>query len=129
VTAPVCDSIVNGAFDADAAYISTFSFAHVVPQGGDEPFKLGSNQETGRYAGCMTASCSGETVDGDNTYTQCDCPVFPAAGSQAPYQFGRHCAEPATNDSSSPGYCQLVDGQQVWSAAYKPVTASGADSN
>lgn len=126
-TAAVCDYIQSGTFDKNAAYISTFSFAHVYApsenSSSDEHFLLGSNNENGAYAGCMTASCSGSTTDSrENTYTNCACPVFPQGGATADYQFGRKCTTAGENDPTSPGYCTLTE-QQVWSAAYNPALA------
>jgi hypothetical protein len=115
VQATVCDYIKNGTFNPGADYISTFSFKKVRAPGTQDRFKLGCNEATGQYAGCMTASCSGEQTDGRKTYTTCACPLFPAdADNQIqPYQFGRRCTGKDT------GNCELSTGQ-VWSAAYNP---------
>jgi hypothetical protein len=120
ILAPVCEYIAAGTFDKTADSISTFSFAQVEVPGSESTFALGCNDAAGPYAGCMTASCSGDEADeqGDR-YTSCACPVWPSGGGSPDYQFGRRCAEGAV-DSSSPGYCTLAEGQ-VWSAAYNPV--------
>ena len=118
--AVVCDYIRNGQFDPGAEYISTFSLAKVLVPGSDEQFKLGSNGETGRYAGCMTASCTGLTVDEVNggSYTTCACPLWPEDDSAAEYTFGRRCEKVGDAPPDSPKHCRLHE-DQVWSAAVK----------
>lgn len=112
--APVCDYIADGTFNSGADFISTFSFAEVQAPATVEPFIIGCNDASGQYAGCMTAPCSGEvTDDRGNRYTTCDCPVWPAGGGSADFQFGRRCNE------TPAGNCTLASGQ-VWSAAYNP---------
>lgn len=116
--AAVCDYIADGTFNRAAEFISTFSLETVsVPETG-KPFSLGSNDEQGRYAGCMTAPCTGQVTDGkQNLYTTCGCPLWPPdpKAPAQPYQFGRKCID-GEQDPLSPGHCGLR-GDQVWSAA------------
>lgn len=118
--AVACDYIANNAFNPDAEFISTFSFAEVNVPNSDQVFSLGSNSENGQYAGCMTAPCSGETTNElGQSYTTCACPLWPTDGSSARYQFGRACTDGETNPDA-PGYCTLDSGQ-VWSAAVNDI--------
>lgn len=117
----VCGYIASNDFDESADYISTFSFASVsVPKSGDAFAPPTCNRDFGQYAGCMTASCTGSTTDDNmNTYTSCSCPLWPVDGTEQRFQFGRVCVD--GSDKTSPGYCKLIEGEQVWSAAFNPL--------
>ena len=113
--APVCNYIATNTFNPDAEIISTFSFATVYAPGTDDAFVISSTTETGRYAGCMTAPCTGVSGDPDQLYTTCACPLWPLDPQDtATYQYGRQCTDGA--DSQSTENCTLDDGQ-MWSAA------------
>ena len=121
--AVACAYIAQGTFNPAATLISTFSFAQVVVPETGEAFKLGSHDEQGRYAGCMTAPCTGEVSGQHGTYTTCACPLWPPEGT-ADYQFGRRC-HPDEPNPLSPFYCDLKEGQ-VWSAAVNEAITSAA---
>lgn len=112
--ATVCDYIADGTFNAEADFISTFSFETVSAPNTDEAFNIACNDANGTYAGCMTASCDGEITDSQgHRYTDCDCPIWPTDGSSVDFQFGRRC------DDNLTGNCAVSEGQ-IWSAAYNP---------
>lgn len=100
----LCEYIAKGTFDRNADYISTFSFKTVTAPDGTV-MELGCHDcEKSRYAGCMTASCSGTTTTDGRVYTTCKCPTYDGA-----FQYGNRAVKSCTLDSG-----------QVWSAAYNP---------
>jgi hypothetical protein len=97
--APVCDAIISGSLMYGASTFSTFSFYRATEQ----PIGLTDcSSQPGRYAGCMTAPCFGQSTLGEDSTTliQCQCPIY-----DGPFQVG--------SDNLS---CD--DRAKVYSAAY-----------
>jgi hypothetical protein len=109
-TAPVCDSINNNTLIPGADLISTFSLYLDKEKGPKyREFNISLTEcEKSDYAGCMTAPCKRTGKTDPKTglpLVQCGCPTF--AG---PYQVGT---------AIDTDQC-VLDGNYVWSAAYRP---------
>lgn len=107
--APVCDAINENKLIPGADLISTFSLYLEKNYRG---FDISLTEcRTSAYAGCMTAPCKRTQNKDPKTglpLVQCGCPVY-----TGPYQVGVKTDQ-----------CAL-DGNYVWSAAYRPPGRSG----
>lgn len=106
VTAPVCEAINNNTLIPGADLISAFSL-YLEKQ---LPISPTTCATAAAYAGCMTAPCKRTGKIDPKTQlplVQCGCPVF-----TGPYQVGT-----AINQDQC-----VLEGTNVWSAAYNPET-------
>ena len=109
--APVCAAINNNTLIPGADLVSAFSFylEKQALQNKEKEFLIDPTLcPTSSYAGCMTAPCKKTGKIDPNTHlplVQCGCPTF-----TGPYQVGTHVNQ---------DQC-VLDGTQVWSAAYTP---------
>lgn len=99
---PVCQAINEGKLLPGADVISAFSFALVPEKGLGQTSCPADPNETGVYAGCMTASCTRTNEEG---IVNCTCPTY-----NGRYQVGQDIPQEM---------CSLDD-DLVWSAAYNP---------
>lgn len=125
---PVCDAINTNLLVPGADLISVFSAIYLpdyFSQGIDNSTEC-RKENSGIYAGCMTAPCyyTGEQDSAGRNLVECKCPVY-----NGPYQVGQANQNCNANELP-PGATALrrqngrVQGNNVWSAAFNP--AGGA---
>lgn len=112
--APVCEAINNNTLIPGADLISTFSLYLEKEKRKEPEFAIKPTEcPEADYAGCMTAPCKRTGKIDPKTrlpLVQCGCPVFTGR-----YQVGTDI------DKDRCG----LEGNYVWSAAYKPLTTVG----
>jgi len=126
---PVCEAINAGLLVPGADLISVFSPLYIPDYssspGGDNSTEC-RGEDSGIYAGCMTAPCyrTGEKDPAGRELVECKCPVY-----DGPFQIGQgdqscNANDPPPTTTNLHGKMSHFRGNNVWSAAFNP--AGGA---